>query len=181
MMSAPVRISSSLCSSTSALFCKSRRHDWNRSIHAASVYRYRPISSTRKSARQRSFTTSLSAVSCHFFSASRRNRSIPEIISWPSAKMSASTITRSPQTRFAAKVPPSISGVTFSMMTRLLPSGSSMLNTGYMELFLADARYRRSLLLIQQSHRKMTEDTRQRQSLGRPRRRRLETFARDDV
>src|SRR5438477_2864771 len=44
--------------------------------------------------------------------------------SWPSAKTSASTATLSPSARLAGKRPPSISGVTDSMATRMRPSTS---------------------------------------------------------
>ena len=61
------------------------------------------------------------AVALHSFSPSLRKASTAEIASWPSVKASASTMMASPTTRLMENSPPSISGRTPSITTRLLP------------------------------------------------------------
>ena len=60
--------------------------------------------------------------SFHCWEDSWRHLSTLVTASWPSAKTSASTVTRSPTERLAGKRPASISGVTASITTRRRPS-----------------------------------------------------------
>ena len=79
---------------------------------------WRPMRRGVNSARQRSFSNSCIRTSCHSSSSAGRHRSTAASGSWPSPKMSASTRTVSPTTRFTTKRPSSTEGVIFSIARR---------------------------------------------------------------
>ena len=78
----------------------------------------RPTSETRNRPCQRSFPWLVMGASAHASAPTRRDSSTSERMSCPSAKMSAVTTTSSSTVRLIGNRPPSISGPTFSMMTR---------------------------------------------------------------
>src|SRR6185437_3399641 len=80
---------------------------------------------TTNSPRQRSLPSGCIGASLQAFSPSRRKRTRHASTSCPSAKQSASTITRSPTIRFTAKRPSSTCGETFSTTARARPSAGS--------------------------------------------------------
>jgi hypothetical protein len=89
-----------------------------RSRHAMIVNSWRALRSGVKVPRQRSLSKKAIGASCHAAAPTSRQRIAASILSWPSPKMSASTITASPATVLAGKRPPSISGETASIATR---------------------------------------------------------------
>src|SRR6266849_4544061 len=89
------------------------------------VYAWRPSFVTLKRLRQRSLTSAVIGTSVQSGADSWRCLSTAARVSWPSAKMSASTTTPSPTVRLTGNRPASTTGNTASMTTRRRASGRS--------------------------------------------------------
>ena len=87
------------------------------SRHASIVNRCRPMRLGNRAPRQRSLPIGTSGARCQSFSSAACHSSSAASTSWPSAKMSASTVIGRPMMRLAANGPPLTCGVTRSMTT----------------------------------------------------------------
>ena len=93
------------------------------SCHPSTSNCQTPKVSGMNSARQRSLPMSVIRVSTHRLAPAWRCLSIEPMASWPSPKTSASIVTGSPTTLFAANRPPSTWGDAASITTRPIVAG----------------------------------------------------------